>query len=320
MDSFPERRPIYGWFDDRAEVIASEIKDAASYGIQFFAFLWYYPKAMTPEENRLNYPLEYYLKQPLSVRRKLKFIIVYTNHDQWDIPPGDDWDHYSEKWMEIMSDPGYLRVAVRKGGDKKPLLIIWSPQRFHDHWEGQFGKGAAYKALQAFKMKAVKKGLPGLFIGGCSDQASNSLLFENDRYDFITGYNYNLGFQYPGGSKQNYESLVKGNIERWNQEISWNKKPYIPTITSGWDPRPILYMASVYPTFIDRTSNKFETFCLKAKTWVKTNRNRSTDPPIIMIYAWNELSEGGYILPTDGDGYSFLKALKKVFRSPQNNP
>jgi hypothetical protein len=313
MDSFPERRPVYGWFGDSASVVTTEMRDAVSYGIHFFAFLWYYPKSMATGENRLNYPLECYLEQPFIVRSKLKFMIVYTNHDQWDIPPGDDWDNYSERWLDMMSDPAYLRVAERQGEAKKPVLIIWSPQRFHNHWEVQLGKGAANKALQTLRKKAEEKGLPGLIIGGCSDQTSDYQIYDMDGYDFITGYNYNLGLLYQGGSKQSYKELIEGNIDRWNQELERSKKPFVPTVTSGWDPRPILYMAQSSPIFRYRSSLEFGRFCRSTKSWVRINKKRMTAPPLVLIYAWNEIGEGGYILPTVSDGYTYLKALKKAF-------
>ena len=34
----------------------------------------------------------------------------------------------------------------------------------------------------------------------------------------------------------------------------------------------------------------------------------------VTIYAWNEWGEGGYLLPTKSDGYSYLEALREVFK------
>lgn len=41
--------------------------------------------------------------------------------------------------------------------------------------------------------------------------------------------------------------------------------------------------------------------------------NPTVCPGIGLIYAWNEIGEGGYILPTVKYGYSLLKATRDVF-------
>ena len=41
LDEFPEREPIWGWRDDRPEVMEQQIDLAADHGIAFFAFCWY---------------------------------------------------------------------------------------------------------------------------------------------------------------------------------------------------------------------------------------------------------------------------------------
>ena len=50
-----------------------------------------------------------------------------------------------------------------------------------------------------------------------------------------------------------------------------------------------------------------------SKEWIQGNRQKLTTPPLVLIYAWNELGEGGNILPTEGDGYGYLEAIKEVF-------
>lgn len=42
---------------------------------------------------------------------------------------------------------------------------------------------------------------------------------------------------------------------------------------------------------------------------------RSCKPKMILIYAWNEYGEGGYIAPTVGDPKGkYLKMIKEVIR------
>ena len=42
LEEFPEREPIWGWRDDRPEIVEQQIDLAADHGIAFFAFCWYW--------------------------------------------------------------------------------------------------------------------------------------------------------------------------------------------------------------------------------------------------------------------------------------
>ena len=46
--------------------------------------------------------------------------------------------------------------------------------------------------------------------------------------------------------------------------------------------------------------------------WMRTPKMRVEPPrvpPVVLLEAWNELGEGGYLLPTDGDGYRYGQAV-----------
>ena len=51
----------------------------------------------------------------------------------------------------------------------------------------------------------------------------------------------------------------------------------------------------------------------EAIEWMQKNPEKTTREKIMLIYAWNEYGEGGYIAPTKGDkDGSYLKALRSV--------
>src|SRR3954469_22288370 len=43
-DSFPERKPVWGWVTSTPEVVHEQINLAADAGLSFFNFCWYYAK------------------------------------------------------------------------------------------------------------------------------------------------------------------------------------------------------------------------------------------------------------------------------------
>jgi hypothetical protein len=93
--------------------------------------------------------------------------------------------------------------------------------------------------------------------------------------------------------------------------------PYIPEITVGWDKRPWEGPDGrgggegwYYP---DRTPEQVENFVRDAISWMDENPTKTTKERIVLLYAWNENGEGGYLMPTKGDpNGEFLKAVKRV--------
>jgi hypothetical protein len=308
--SFKNRMPLSGWFDDQQAVMDQELVWAERGGISFFAFLWYWPGAMSREEDKLNYPLECYLNPNSNAKKKMKFCIVYTNHDKFDISPRDQWDRYATLWTEWMTREDYVRVSVQEKETAKPLFIIWSPQRFHEHWDTM--PGGARAALDNFRKMAVKRGLPGINIGGCWDQSYPKEILKEDDYDIITGYGSHDAGGAKVGSFGQYDSLSVGHISVWDSMNSLGKR-VIPNMTSGWDPRPWPDELKVSYYYPDRSPSKFKEFCQFTKDWINKHENDVVKPKTILIYAWNELGEGGYIVPTVGEGFAYLDAIKKVF-------
>jgi len=309
--AFQNRMPLCGWFNDQEKVVEQEIEWAVKGGIDFFAFLWYWPDTLGQGETKLNYPLEVFIKTKVRTKNKLNFCIVYTNHGKFDIGTGTAWTHYSGQWLKLMSRRDYQWIKASRDEISKPLLIIWSPQRFHDHWQST-SRGAK-GAIGELKERAIKHGLPGINIGGVWEQTGSKDIFKEDGYDIVTGYGFiGAGNAKVGGFGQ-YESLAIGHIAIWDSMTSL-KKPIIPIITSGWYPRPWpeeLKGGYYYP---DRTPDKFNNFCLLAKNWLNTHENKVVFPKTILIYAWNELGEGGYIVPTVGDSFAFLDVLNNIFK------
>lgn len=64
--------------------------------------------------------------------------------------------------------------------------------------------------------------------------------------------------------------------------------------------------------YVNRTPQLFKQHLKNAVQFVN---ERSCKPKMILIYAWNEYGEGGYIAPTVGDPKGkYLKMIKEVIR------
>ena len=90
---------------------------------------------------------------------------------------------------------------------------------------------------------------------------------------------------------------------------------YIPEVTAGWDKRPWKGERGLNQKpgwyFPDRTPEAFGQFLQSAIDWMDQHPEQTTKARIVLIYAWNEFGEGGYIVPTQGDPQGgYLQAVR----------
>lgn len=293
IEEFPEREPIWGWRDDSLAIMERQIDLAADNGLAFFAFCWYWRddgRAINKQaikDDPLHTGLELYLKAKNN--RRLKFCLLVANHGGAEIKGAENWKQAAEFWMPYLKHPQHVTV----GG--KPLVIIFSP--------GGGDKDGFARAQDATR----KAGLPGIAFAGCGGGALETGYMPRTHYNVISGYT-------AGSEQHKYAELVAANKGAWGGS---REQPYIPIVTAGWDKRPwegptgLKQGAGWY--YPDRTPDQFAGFLRDAVTWMDKHPEQTTAERIVLIYAWNEFGEGGYIAPTKGDpDGKYLKALRSA--------
>jgi len=68
-------------------------------------------------------------------------------------------------------------------------------------------------------------------------------------------------------------------------------------------------MSVWYP---DRTPELVEEFVRAGVRWLDEHPEKATAQRLLLLYAWNENGEGGYLTPTAKDGTEYLKAVKRA--------
>ena len=75
--------------------------------------------------------------------------------------------------------------------------------------------------------------------------------------------------------------------------------------------------------WFSRTPQDVTGFVSAAITWANSNPLLRTEPapapPLVLIEAWNELSEGSYLVPTIGDGTSYGDSLAAMLAPQARN-
>ena len=124
-----------------------------------------------------------------------------------------------------------------------------------------------------------------------------------------------------GWPTANYQKAIDANTTYWK---SFSEKlqgiTYFPNVTMGWDVTPRLVQSDKFDTFKgypwtpvfngDNTPQAFQSALLKAKQFLDKYDHQ---PKVVILNAWNEWTEGSYLLPDKKTGTKYLEAVKNVF-------
>ncbi len=298
---YADRKPVWGWYDDTVEIMHKQIDFCADHGIAFWAFDWYYPEG-TDKTTPVNGALDLYLKAPN--RQRLKFCLLVANHGGFSIGP-KDWDACCQRWIELFRQPTHLRL------DGQPLLIFFSPEELQRAFGGVEG---VRRALEGLRTKAKTAGLPGVAVAACTDAGGHLADLASSGFSLLTGYGYSLNRLNGGGRP--FQELIEANERIFDQFAQKTPLPYVPVITSGWDCRP--WEEGRQPPekmslwYSGRTPKLVEDFVRLGVRWLDKHPDKTTAQRLLLIYAWNENGEGGYLTPTANDGTEYLKAVQRA--------
>jgi len=297
VEEFPEREPIWGWRDDSLEIMERQIDLAADSGIDFFAFCWYWRDDRGPlnhqkiETDPLHVALNLYLKARNNHR--LKFCLLIANHQGFEIIGIENWTQAAKCWLPYLTHKQYVTV------EGKPLIIIFNPA------------GAGAECFAALTSEAESASLPGIAVAGCGVGSAVSGCTHVTRYNVIPNR--------PGESEPHkFSELHAANKAAWSGS---REQPCIPIVTAGWDKRPWEGPAGLKQTpgwyFPDRSPDQVAHALREADAWMEAHSDRTTAERIILVYAWNEFGEGGYIAPTRGDAEGkYLEAIRLLVKYP----
>jgi len=300
------REPLSGWHDNSAALVHQQVEWARRAGVTFFVFDWYDTRRDSHLSDRtLNSAVTFFRKDPQKLA--MKYALLYVNNGTFSIARVH-WRAACQRWIDNdFKNRAYFKI------NGKPLLVVFSVRDMEKTWGGPPGVANAWNELREMAKKA---GLPGVFVVACATPGPRSRKngWTNLSTPGTEGYDAYSAYNYPGvpgtvKGENPYSVLVRGSIDIWNDFAADGRKPYIPIVTDGWDPRPW----NETPYWYKRTPGEFRDFVAEALRWwcdhPKMRVMKTT--PLIFVEAWNELGEGSYIVPTHGDGFTYLKALEQ---------
>jgi len=304
---FADREPLSGWQDDSACAVEQQVVWARNAGFDFFVFDWYYNVALGDDTGEdLNSALSF--MRTLPDRHGLQYALLYTDSDA--IQAGT-WSSVVAAMVSVMVDPEYLRV----GG--KPLLIINDASQMRR----AFGSAAAVSAaLDQLRAAARVAGLEGVHVAGIPGGGAGDLgSLASDGYDSTTLYNYPTTpiTQVPPDFELPFSAIADSARWTWKEAVAADL-PFLPVVMDGWDSRPWNGPNLVW---YDRTprdvANLIDEAIVFAELHPRLRLEPSPEPPLVLVEAWNELGEGGFLVPTKGAGTGYVDVIAAAMTAPQ---
>jgi len=275
---------------DSREIMDKEIACAARAGLNYWAFVDY------GEGSPMMRAFTRYLDA--GDKRGLRFCFIETGAALDAAKPGD-W----RRLVEYFKHPDYQTVL-----DGRPLLYVFLEPK-------KIGK----KELQALGDAAVAAGLkrPYLVLMGFNPE-HDARVMEGLGFDAISAYSHTGDYtMHP----KSYAAMCEDiRCERWDKARALGV-PCVTFASAGWDTRPRNERPPPWITWVgagqpDQTPPDQQTPLIDVTTatpaqlsahlraaleWTRNNRDLNPSNAII-IYAWNENDEGGWLIPTLGAG------------------
>ena len=323
---------------DTQDKMDYEIAAAKRGGIDYWAMLYYNPERTWPEApqhpDMVNAIKALNLYQNSSKNNQVKLSLIVSAGWLRNLSSGgkshwENWEKTASEFVEYFKKDNYQKV---KGN--RPLVFFFDMNSFEQTWAAcKFNE----TAVQTIRRKTLDAGLGEPYFVLLDFFADSTALY-GQRYGFdaVSSYGNPLG---SNGIEHQYQTCVDSN--RWYRE---GIKPtahtlgakIIPPINTGWDPRTMIENNSFTQEplgYLNRTGTTPD-YCVNAQTneiasnlgqtidWLENSSNAEYVDYFksVLIYAWNEHAEGGWLAPTygqrsDGDDFGRLDAIKSLMVS-----
>ena len=325
-------KPTWGCFDESdPKWCAREIDLAADHGIDVFLYDWYWYSGVKSMEEALE---QGFLKAPN--RGRMKFALMWANHDRRDqfCPEfGKDrtvWlpSRHSPRDLQRVVDyciehyfrqPNYWRV---QGG---LFFSIFQPKEFIEQLGGP---QETRKLLAKMDDRLHQAGLPSMHWNGMAASPKVAANFKAAGFQSTSRYNVVTSAPVQPDGTRRYEDVMESHRKHW-RDMQSIPLVDMPIVTQGWDSTPRCrtdvpwpfplgpksgknpyYEYPYTPVVVGNTPERFERLLRDAAAHAQRDPRQ---PFAVLVNAWNEWTEGGFLLPEERYGTGYLEAIKRVF-------
>ena len=262
------------------EIVDKEIQFAKTYGIDYFAVLHY--------DDGMSFARKAYLNS--LYRNSIKWCALLESHRFAVGYGGLAW------YIEEFAKPYYQKTA-----DGRPVIYIFQAEL------------RIKEGLEALRAGCGKAGVAEPYIIGMNFDIPKSAMIAAE-----------LGLQgislYTGGSPSPgcpYPAVMESDAAKW-RSMKETGAQFVPQITTGWDKRPRYDNPNPWEPAYEDFKNQYakqaspEEIARNIENAFDFNDENKTQTVFnsVLVYAWNENDEGGWIVPT----YFELRDIGKPLR------
>jgi hypothetical protein len=217
-----------------------------------------------------------------------------------------------------MQNKAYVRVRANR-----PLYYLGfiTEQIATERWGGLDGLRAG---IQEFRDRAIARGAGNPFIVLNILPRSATSLAVRLGGDAVGAYAIA-----DGRVTGDYAHLVNVTEQGWTT-LATSGLPVVPTVMTGWDRRPRVQNpvpwekaqragAGLEYYFTAPEPEQLAAHLQQALAWIK-QQPMDRQAPAVLIYAWNENDEGGWLIPTAPCDEGRLEALRRALRARAAGP
>lgn len=277
------------------QVTDQENKYAADSGIDYWAFC-YYAKYKGGWQLRDNF--EAYLRSPLKNRIKFSLINICVHVGQG--VPGkpqtpavtlEDWHALTGEYVELMKDPAWVRVC----GDR-PLFFMFVPQDLSLALGDVLGTPTKLaEAVKYFRDQAHAAGLANPYIVGMEAGGIWAAVYvDKAGLDAVSAYRGTFGATPAAPPFTGMWPAIKTQFLE-NPDMGKGRKVIVP-LASGADQAP---RTPGLPTCQEPRPGDLAAMVKNAFDYVVAHPDQC-EARAVLMYAWNEHSEGGFLCPLMG--------------------
>jgi hypothetical protein len=262
-------------------IMDQEINYAANAGIDYWAFCLY------PDGIGMSHGLHLYLSSP----RKRRINFALNLQGGWVAGEAENWDAQVIRYVNYFKDPAYQKVL-----GNRPLVFLFN----------QFARTSVFPdaaavatAIHQLRAATTNAGLGNPYIVFQGWNAKNDCnTMQEYGLDAIGAYavftDAAIGTSYPSLAAKGHELWEAGRATGAN---------IVPIVTAGWDNRPrretpTPWAAGSTNYTLPPTPAELARHLAEALDWTSRHRASTTPANAVLIYAWNENDEGGWLVPT----------------------
>jgi hypothetical protein len=271
-------------------LIDQEIVYAAAAGLDYWAFVWYPPGSGLDTARRL------YLAS--AHRSRIAFCLLFDGLARFRHAIRDRGE-----LLDAFARPEHVRVA---GG--RPLVFFLARASTAPT---ATDLAALRREIDATRAAAVAAGVGDPYIA-CMGSPTRQLV---DAIDAL-GLDAGSAYATPGRGGMPFARLARAAEQCWDGYRDAGVR-VLPGVTTGWDPRPLVETPVSWSTWDPDgwaqpgTPDEIAAHLERALAWT-ARHPAAAEANAVVVYAWNEFAEGGWLCPTLRAGTARLDAIRPV--------